>query len=153
MIKKWIIALIVALTMAVSNVSAVSYTIKGKNVYRKKTATFIINKIAKGDYVTVKAGSKSYKKTFSKKKTSYAYKVKMPSSGKQVTVIHYNKSKKQLIKKTFKLKAKPVMVYVTMYGEKYHRKTCPCIKNRKTAKLSKSAAKSYNYTACKVCKP
>ncbi|MBO6047778.1 MAG: hypothetical protein J6P61_08565 [Erysipelotrichaceae bacterium] len=166
MIKKWIIALIVALTMSISNVSAASYYIKASNVYRGRTATFKINKIKKGDYVTVKIGSKKRKKKFNSKKSKYSYKVKMPSSGSKVVVIHYSKSKKKLIKKTFKLKSKSKkksskktskkssIVYITPSGNKYHRKSCATTKrSKKLTKISKSKAKARGYKACKVCKP
>lgn len=45
------------------------------------------------------------------------------------------------------------VVYVTPYGEKYHRETCRTIKHSDKKPLSKADAISKGYGACKVCKP
>lgn len=45
------------------------------------------------------------------------------------------------------------VVYVTPYGEKYHRETCRTIKHSDKKSLSKADAISRGYGACKVCKP
>ena len=45
------------------------------------------------------------------------------------------------------------VVYVTPYGEKYHRENCRTIKHSDKRPLSKADAISRGYGACKVCKP
>ena len=45
------------------------------------------------------------------------------------------------------------VVYVTPYGEKYHRETCRTIKHSDKRALSKADAINRGYGACKVCKP
>jgi hypothetical protein len=44
-------------------------------------------------------------------------------------------------------------VYITPTGKKYHRASCRTIKNSRITEISRDAAVSRGYGACKVCRP
>ena len=44
------------------------------------------------------------------------------------------------------------MVYITKYGEKYHREHCRYLRNSKE-EITLTTAKNQNYTPCSICYP
>lgn len=156
--KTMIIAFVLSLSMNITCVFAKSQ-ITADNLYLCEEATLTITDIKKNDSVTIRIGSMTHKKKFSKKKPQYTYTSKLPGKPVKIKIVHYNAKKKVVAQKTFEVRStkKKVFngsyVFITTKSNRFHRDNCVCMRFAHKMKITKSEAIKKGYKRCQICKP